>query len=284
MNLYALNENFEVIHIKQMEQEYEILQCQAADKKEEYTVLHFMNEQYVKKMLPPFFSLMDNHIYEDYKGCFTKEEDLYLVFYKKKGISLAGLLQERILSAEHKIQIGKHVLEKILLWNLPEFMVCQLLCMGRVLIDGDEVVFDYEWEQQALLEADMKLVNERVAAFTKQLFQREIEYSVGHGVTELAAYLEEGKAEDIFAIYEAYCSLLDGLSVKEEEYVSGVKRLRQKLLKGIKKGLEIGKILLLCIAYFAAVWLLVQGIQEERKEKQEAQGVVFEKIGTLTIR
>lgn len=284
MNLYALNENFEVIHIKQMEQEYEILQCQAADKKEEYTVLHFMNEQYVKKMLPPFFSLMDNHIYEDYKGCFTKEEDLYLVFYKKKGISLAGLLQERILSAEHKIQIGKHVLEKILLWNLPEFMVCQLLCMERVLIDGDEVVFDYEWEQQALLEADMKLVNERVAAFTKQLFQREIEYSVGHGVTELAAYLEEGKAEDIFAIYEAYCSLLDGLSVKEEEYVSGVKRLRQKLLKGIKKGLEIGKILLLCIAYFAAVWLLVQGIQEERKEKQEAQGVVFEKIGTLTIR
>lgn len=283
MNLYALNENFEVIHIKQIEKEYEILQCQAGDKKDEYTVLHFMNERYVKKLLQPFFSLMDNHMYEDYKGCFTKEDDLYLVFYRRKGIPLAKLLQEKILSAEQKIRIGKHVLEKILLWNLPEFMVCQLLCMERVLMDGEEVVFHYEWEQQALLEVDMKLVNEKMAAFTRQLFQREIECSIGHGLTELTVYFEQGKPEDVFAIYESYCSLLEGLSVEEEEYISGGKRFRQKLLKGIKKGLGIGKTFLIFAAYFAAVWLLVQGIEETKKEKQEVKGVIFERIGTLEI-
>lgn len=284
MNLYALNEEFEVIHIKQMEQEYGILQCQTENGKEKYTVLHFMNQQYVRKLLPPFFSLMDNHMYEDYKGCFIKEDDLYLVFYKREGLSLARLLQEKTLSAEYKIWIGKQVLEKLLLWNLPEFMICQLLYMDHILLSESEVVFDYEWKQQVLLEADMRLVNEKAAAFTKQLFQREIEYSIGHGLMELTACLEESKPEDVFAIYEAYSSLLDGLPVKEEEYISGGKRFKQRLFKGIKKGLEAGKIFLLFAAYFAVIWLLVQDIQEGKKEKQEAQGVVFEKIGNLTIR
>lgn len=279
MNLYALNENFEVIHIKQTEQEYEILQCRSGDKKEEYTVLHFMNEEYVKKLLQPFFSLMDNHMYEDYKGCFTKENDLYLVFYRRKGMPLTELLQEKVLSAEQKIAIGKHVLEKILLWNLPDFMVCQLLCIDRILIDGEEVLFHYEWQQQVLLEVDMKLVNEKAAAFIKQLFQREIEHFAAHGIEELAAYFGEGKAEDVFAIYESYCSFLEGISVREKEHVSGIERFRQKLSKGIKMGLGI----LVFAAYFAAVWLMVQKIETRQKEKQEVKGVIFERIGNLNI-
>ncbi|MCM1180660.1 MAG: hypothetical protein NC347_10420 [Clostridium sp.] len=279
MNLYALNENFEVIHIKQTEQEYEILQCRAEDKKEEYTVLHFMNEEYVKKLLQPFFSLMDNHMYEDYKGCFTKENDLYLIFYRRKGIPLTELLQEKVLSAEQKIAIGKHVLEKILLWNLPDFMVCQLLCIDRILIDGEEVLFHYEWQQQALLEVDMKLVNEKAAVFIKQLFQREMEYFAAHGIEELAACFEEGKAEDVFAIYESYCSFLEGISVGEKEHVSGIERFRQELSKGIKRGLGI----LVFAAYFAAVWLLIQEIEARQKEKQEVKGVIFERIGNLNI-
>jgi len=285
LKIYALNEYFEVIHVKQVEQDYEILQCLAENGGERYTMLHFMDEQYVRKLLSPFFALMDNHMFEDYKGCFTNGNDLYLVFYKRKGIPLAELLQENTLSAEQRLQIGKHILEKILLWNLPEFMICQLLCdMGQILVTGKEAVFDYEWRQQIRLEADMGLVNESMAAFIKQLFHREIEYGIGYGLTELTTFLEEGKTEDVFAVYEAYCRLLDGFKVGEDAYVSRKKKLQQRVSGVVKKGLKIGEMLLLLAVYLATAGLLVQEIQEEKKEKQDAQGVVFEKIGTLTIR
>lgn len=285
MKLCALNEHFEVIHIKPMEQEYEIVQCQADNGNERYTMLHFTNEAYVRELLPPFFALMDNHMYEDYKGCFTNGEDLYLVFYQGEGIPLTELLQENTLSAGQRLQIGKHILEKILLWQIPEFMVCQLLCdMGQIRVTGETVAFDYEWKQKIRLEADMGLVNECMAEFIKRLFQREIEYGIDHRLTELVAYLEEGKPEDVFAVYEAYCNFLDGLKVGEDAYVSRKKRLGQKVSGVVKKGLKIGEMLLVFAAYLAAAGLLVQEIQEGKKEKQEAQGVVFEKIGNLTIR
>ena len=76
----ALGQDFEVIHIKEMWQGYQILQCRTLNGTTQYTILRFEKEQYVKELLPIFFSLKENQAYEDYKGCFTKNGDLYVVF------------------------------------------------------------------------------------------------------------------------------------------------------------------------------------------------------------
>lgn len=284
MKICALNEEFEIIYVKQPEDTYEILQCETAESKEPYTILHFTEGLYLRTLLPVFFSLNDNMAYEDYKGCFVEDLDLYIAFHQRGGIPVTELIQENALSLEERIQIGKRVLEKLLLWNLPEFVVCRLLDIEHIRLLNGEVVFDYEWQLPWEMEADQVLADKRAAELMKRLFEREIKYSISPGLVELTAYLEQGKAEDIFAIYEEYCSLADVLPKEALEYVPKTRRLRQRLLQKVNKMLGLGKILLAAAVYAGIIWLLVQEIEEQQRGQEEVQGVVFEKIGNLTIR
>lgn len=284
MKICALNEEFEIIYVKQPEDTYGILQCETVESKEPYTILHFTEGLYLRTLLPIFFSLNDNMAYEDYKGCFVEDLDLYIAFHQRGGIPVTELIQENALSLEERIQIGKRVLEKLLLWNLPEFVVCRLLDIEHIRLLNGEVVFDYEWQLPWEMEADQILADKRAAELMKQLFEQEIEYSISPGLVELTAYLEQGRAEDIFAIYEEYCSLADVLPKEASEYVPGTRRLKQRLLQKVNKVLGLGKVLLAVAVYAGIIWLLVQEIEEQQRGQEEIQGVVFEKIGNLTIR
>lgn len=284
MVIQVLNEDFDVIHIKEVDSEYRILQCRTLTGKEDYTILHFRKEETVKTLLPLFYSLQENTVYEDYYGCFTRNEELYAVFYKRKGIPLSEQLAGQSLSLEQRILIGKRILEKFLLWRLPDFLICQLLDSSRVLIRDGEVAFCYDWDLSITEKTDIAVVNQRMAQFLQNLFQREAEYAVSPKLMSLLDNLKQNIPKDFFAIYEAYSSLYDVMPKEAEEYVSGFGRIKQKIYALVKKGSECMGILLFLTAYAAAILFMVKEIKSQNHKKEEPEGIIYETIGTLRIK
>lgn len=282
MIIQALNEEFEIVHIEQTREEYRVLYCRTP-KQEEYSILHFMQPQRVKKLLPLFYSLRKNAVYEDYKGCFSRQEELYAVFYKRKGASLRGLLSTQDMSLQQRILIGKKVLEKLLLWKLPDFLIVQLLDAERILVWKDEVQFAYDWDISLEDCFDMTAVNRRMGQLLHVLFQNEIENSMSIELIRLLDYLEKDMPEDFFAIYEAYSKLYDTMPQETEKYVSGISKIKKKIQKFFSKSVEFGKIALFVAAYIAAIWLLLDGIEAKKAKEQEKEGIIYETIGTLKI-
>lgn len=283
MIIEALNEKFEIIHIDQIQEEYRILHCRTPEQ-QEYTILHFKENGLVRTLLPRFDSLRDNVAYEDYKGCFSREEELYVVFYKRTGIPFTQFLLTQKEMLEQRIQIGKSVLEKILLWKLPDFMIVQLLDAKRILVQGEDVHFIYDWDVSLDERPDMSVINQRMAQLLGVLFQEEIANSVSPHLLKLLDHLEQDIPKDFFAIYEEYSSMHDIMPEEAQEYVSGIQKVKKRAKQTITKLSGYVKIALFVAGYVAAVWLLLNEIKERNAEEQETEGVIYEAIGGLKIK
>lgn len=284
MGIRAFYENFDIIHKNKVSEEYSVLQCRIPGKTEDYTVLHFERAETVKRLLPLFYSLQENVEFEDYRGCFSREEELYIVFRKRQGISLAEQLAGSRLSLEQRIRIGKQVLEKLLLWRLPDFMLCQLLDESRILIQDESVGFAYDWDLSMGEHCSMTMVNKRMAALLRALFQEEAEHAASPRLMKLLDDLEQDIPEDFFAIYEAYSSLYDVMPEEAGRYVSGFQKIKRDLSLLVKKGQRPMKIILFLAVYAAAVLWLLQEIKQQEVREDKTEGIVYETIGALRIK
>lgn len=284
MEIRAFDENFDIIHKNKISEEYSVLQCRIPGKTEDYTVLHFERAETVKRLLPLFYSLQENVEFEDYRGCFSREEELYIVFRKRQGISLAEQLAGSRLSLKQRIRIGKQVLEKLLLWRLPDFMLCQLLDESRILIQDESVGFAYDWDLSMGEHCSMTMVNKRMAGLLRALFQEEAEHAASPRLMKLLDDLEQDIPEDFFAIYEAYSSLYDVMPEEAGRYVSGFQKIKRDLSLLVKKGQRPMKIILFLAVYAAAVLWLLQEIKQQEVRENKTEGIVYETIGALRIK
>jgi hypothetical protein len=284
LGIRAFDENFDIIHKNKVSEEYSVLQCQIPGKTEDYTVLHFERAETVKRLLPLFYSLQENVEFEDYRGCFSREEELYIVFRKRQGISLAEQLAGSRLSLEQRIRIGKQVLEKLLLWRLPDFMLCQLLDESRILIQDESVGFAYDWDLSMGEHCSMTMVNKRMAGLLRALFQEEAEHAASPRLMKLLDDLEQDIPEDFFAIYEAYSSLYDVMPEEAGRYVSGFQKIKRDLSLLVKKGQRPMKIILFLAVYAAVVLWLLQEIKQQEVRENKTEGIVYETIGALRIK
>lgn len=279
----ALDKEFEVIHVIDKSSGYRILQCCDTKERQIYTVLHFKENEMIKKLLPLFYLLGDNGLCEDYQGCFSSEEGLFCVFCKRKGIPLNVWLEEEP-DLDKRVQIGKKLLEKLILWKIPDFMICQLIDKRKILIREEDIEFDYDWSFELIEPYNMTLINQRMKALLEYLFHHEISHSVSPALMRLIKDLEKDVPEDFFAIYEAYNSLYDDMAEDVDRYLSRFERAKVKVQSFIQKVIEIGKLMLCVAAYVAAVYLFLSEIKEQEKRREDIEKVRYEKIGTLEIR
>lgn len=283
--IHVFGEELKVLHIDSREN-HEILQCYSLREKRQYLLLHYIEYGQVKRLLPYYFSLMDNDVFEDYKGCFTENGELYLAFYKRYGETLKDLLQKEMLSLEKRILLGRRLLEKILLWKLPCGVAGQVLAAERILVDGEELAFDYAWEGEVETEDDICLFAERMSDLTEVLFRQEISHGAGAKLTEFLTELKQGKMTTILDIYEEYCSMCEHLPDECAEEITLTARLKRIYLKCSERLQQSAGEFLFFIGYVTVLVLLIVGIQKQKEEKQKekAQGVVYTEIGTLSIR
>lgn len=283
MVIKALDKEFEVIHVIDKSSAYRILQCYDTEERQAYTILHFRENEKIKQLLPVFYLLSENGLCEDYRGCFSSEEGLFCVFCKRKGIPLDVWLEEEP-SLDQRIQIGKKLLEKMILWKMPDFMLCQLTDRKKILVREEEVEFDYDWDFELTEPYNMAVINQRMKILLECLFHTEISHSVSPALMKLIKELEQNMPEDFFAIYEAYSNLYEDMAEDVDHYISKFEKAKIRVQFFMQKVIEIGKVMICVLAYVVAVYLFVSGIKEQEKKREDVEKVLYERIGTLEIR
>ncbi len=279
MIIHAFGEEFEVIHVDR-KQECEILQCYVFSENKNYILLHYTEYELVRYLLPYYFHLMENDAFKDYRGCFTEQGELYLAFYKGYGRPLENLVQGGTLSFARRLLLGRRILEKLLLWKLPCGIAAQILDVSRILVDGENIAFDYAWEETAKAEDDFHILAVRVADLIEFLCNKEMKSSVGTKLTDFITGLEQEKMKTILAIYEGYCTMCETLPCEFEEEISEMGHLKAiytRCLERMQKSLEE---ILVLIGYLLVLALLIAGLQ---KQKEEEQGAAYTEIGTLSV-
>ncbi|MDE6626912.1 MAG: hypothetical protein K2K56_11165 [Lachnospiraceae bacterium] len=282
--IQAFEETYDVIYIKREMEQYRVMQCRCMRSGEDYTVFHFRIAQMVRELLPLFYTLEEDTAYDDYKGCFSKDGELYVFFYQREGVPLSGLLVTQSLPLEQRNQMIKRIMEKFLLWRLPDFMICQLLDVSRIMWRDGEVEFDYDWNPAFGKDSGMTEVNQRMEKLLKDVFSEEVGRGSIPGLAGIITRLEQNVPEDFFAVYEAYSSLYDVLEKEAGEYVTGFTKLKNKIAEVMQRGAEVLKVVLFLAAYTVALVLLVKELRSHKEKQEPAPGVIYETIGNLQIK
>ncbi len=285
MKIQALQETFDVIYISEPAGEYRVLYCRGNYAGDTYAILNFQDRGMVREVLPHFHALEGNTAWSCYKGCFTRGGELYAVFMSAEGTRFTELLESGALSLERRLQVGKEFLEQLLLWDLPEYFLCQFLDVKRMQIRSGRAEIYYGWDVSVGREAGQKEVNERMADFLEHLFFGEEEWA-SPSLTELRDRLraqEETSRMDFFSIYRAFEELCEKMPEEVGKPLTWFERLRGKMIELVHRGKGILEAVLFLIGYVAVVVLFLYGLREFVSGVEE-EGVRYESIGTLKIK
>lgn len=280
----ALGEVFRIISVERNAEDFALLHCIADSDNRRYTILHFSNDTYVRRLLPSFYEWMEREESGDYRGCFAMQGGLYAVFFERDGRPLMSLLEEGVLSLEQRILTGKKILEWTLIDQIPEFFLCQMLLPQRICLQGENPVFSYGWDCRTEIGCGMAGVCRAAGCLMRALFAEEAARNASPSLTEMTEWLEQGEARNLLAIYQAYQRMADSISEEVSGWRSPRQERREKMSHFRDRSLRFALILLPLLLLLATGLALAGQFRKQAEAQKETQGVIFESIGTLPIR
>lgn len=248
-----------------------------------YTLLQIDSEERIRWLLEQNLLWKEqNRSFVDYKECFIWKNTLILVFLRREGVPLSLWLSEQDSSLSLRLELGKRILERLLLLNMPEFLLAGILNPNCILVTREEeIVICYEPEQLARNNAEaQKMLPEHFFQVFSLLFRKEEQSRVCVEIHDFLEQLLQEPYRDVFQIYQFYDGMLNRLQ-GQEEYFTGVKRWlfrMQRLGTGL---IELGQRLAVPVIAVAGMVLLIYLICHSNPE--EIPEYRFEQIGTLDI-
>lgn len=220
--------------------------------------------------------------FTDLEDYFTDDAFLYAVMQLGAGKPLSEKLSEEKCSLTERLEIGRHLLERLVLLDPAPYFFCAAMDVSRIRTDAAlESTFDYdlsELPEYAKISFDMGA--ERLCGVMDQLFPEERKQRSMPELERFCYGLSHGEYADLLSILQAYnevCAVwLNRTEAELTPQTLGFKlwALFKKLLRVLRKLALIG-ILLLALLYLGlSVW--------EFAKPPEA-GQTFSRIGTLEI-
>lgn len=258
--------------------------CQEETGGEKYTIVRIKNRLWITKVVEFLMHQKQNHHFTDFVSCFFDGECFHVVMRYAEGISLDEKLQNENLSLEERFSIGKGILEKILMLNMPDYFLKDCLKAEQIILSaGLEVGFQYEllnigdygrvqfWQVQNSLLRLFRL-----------LLGQEMKKKMLPPVNCFCDFLRKGGYQDILEIYTAYDKVY-----KEVQELSDVREILPRtwsfrLWDRVKKGIPVIKRVCAVGLLLLAVIFLIYTVRESMQEGGEKKS--FSYIGTLEIR
>ena len=241
---------------------------------------------------PAVLELAQNPAFTELKEYFVEQEALYLVFPYPQGNSLETCLTEKQdWTAMERFYVGQAVMERMILLQVPDWLLGGVLEAAAIYPEQDPVGFYYLYRDPADGKPGWEGIQTGLTALATELFGKEIG---GGRYAEIEAFrdrLENGAYADIMEIYRSYLELMpvcgEDRSLPQEEKVPLMERLKKwkkRLLTGFK--LLMGAAVLLTavtmvpklwkekvlpVAHAAALWKAVYVDGETLEAETEAE-------------
>lgn len=282
MVIHTLKRDYQVIYRRQEAENFEILVCQDRTKPEDtfYTLLRFVQDKEIRW-------LVEQHLLQkgitgrlsDYKESFIWQDGFVMVFARREGRGLKQWLEENP-DMHQRVEMGKCLLERLLLLNMPEYLLGSILNEECILVTKTgKVAVRYEPHKIVCGSGD---TGQTVGEGFYKVFCMLLEQEPQAYRTQIHNFLELLRQEpyqDVFGIYQNYERMQEELGreavLKQETWRSRIAKMGNCLS-------ALGKKLAIPLVWAAAMVLMIYGICHTEQTPEE--GFIIEQIGTLPIR
>lgn len=285
MVINTLRHNYYVIHKLADDKDFETFLCSEQDSEasQRYSVARLKDKELTYKLITVFTELMKNSAFEDYYECFSKDGYLYLVFTHHAEPLLINKLKNERCELKERLEIGKRLLERVILLDMPDFILCDALADHNVMVSSSlEVQFNYILSDIGQFDKiGIREIGHRLWALYSHLFEYELSLEASADIKGFIDYLQGQQYQSIFNVYEKYEKLYEKLngmnkleSIKPNTFLF---RLWERI-KGLAKYIKpvVSVIVVLLIAAYLIYTIL-------HKKVDAALVSNFDRIGTVTI-
>jgi hypothetical protein len=285
MVINTLKHNYYVIHKLNEDQEFETHLCYEVDKNTQnrYRVLRLKSKDLTYQLISVFMELKEQSSFTDFYDCFSKDGFLYLVFLHNDYPLLVKKLDNERCELKERLEIGKTLLEHILMLNMPDFILYDALSESGVTVSPAlEVQFNYSLTSIRQYQTiGISEVKKRICILFTHLFEYELKKEASGDIEDFITELKELEFKNYFEIFKKYEALYEKLSTGDLIQKIKPHTFLFRLWDRIK---GLGKYVKPLVS--AAIVLLIAGYliySIMNKKVDEATVFNFEQIGTVTI-
>lgn len=284
MMIQTLGRKYNVIRYVYSDSNTERYICMEEEEGTNYTVIRIKNRMWIMRTMEFLMRQMENHAFTDFVSCFASGEYMHVVMKYAEGIPLKGKLQDENCPLEERMAIGKAILDKIMLLNMPDYFLQDCLKQESIIVSPAlEINFRYclsDINQYGRVQfRDVQICLRRLF---EALFGWEMDRRVLAPASRFCSLLKRGEYQDILAVYADY-----GAICREIGDIPAVElatpRTRGFLAwERIKRCFAPVKKILFLLVMLCAVFFLVYSVYESMQEGGRKE--LFEYIGTLEIK
>lgn len=284
MIIQSLEKKFIVIELLFSDRHMDRYICQEEGGENKYNVICVKDRVWIRKAMQFLMEQMENTHFTDFLSCFFSEACLYVVLKYGEGISLEEKLGNVDCPLQERIVIGKNILEKIMLMDMPDYFVCDCLRSGNVMVSSAlEVSFRYELSKLRSYHLTSFIqVQTCMEVLFGTLFFQEQKQDMLPPISSFCHALQKGEYQDIREIYAAYdemCRNVEALSARD---AVSPHTWSFRLWDRIKGYFGWCRKMAAFILMILAILFLINTVQKSLEEGREK--IIFESIGTLQIR
>lgn len=249
-----------------------------------YRVVRIINRELTYKLITFFMEQKNNIAFVDYYDCFSKDGNLYLVFSNNEYQPFMNKLKQEDCVLKERLEIGKRILERVLLLNIPTILLYDVLSEGSIGVsDSLEIAFDYNLVSIPLFDkVQMKDVQERFHVLFNHLFAHELLTMASDDIMNFIKRLSEVEVQNCFEIYQNYEALYEKLSNTETLQSIKPNTRAFRSWEFIKKIGKVIKPLFMLAILGLIIGYLVYSIIQLNTDVTEV--INYQKIGTITIK
>lgn len=242
--------------------------CRCMEDGVEYHLVQLMGKPGMAK-IPGVLELVENPAFTELKEYFVDQEMLSLVFPYPQGDSLETCLAGRKgWTMAERFAVGQAVMERIILLQVPEWILGSVLDVGAIYPEQEPLGFYYFYS--VLEQPGWDGIQSGLSALAAKLFEMELD---GGRYPEIQGYqsrLMAGELTGMMEVYQSYLELMpvcgEDRSLPEKEKVP----LKERLEKWKKRSLTAFKLLMGAAVLLTAVTMIPKLWKEEVQPVVEA--------------
>jgi hypothetical protein len=284
MIIQTLNRRFEVIVVLRSGHDADIYVCRDLweEGERKYLLAAIKNPDLVYACAPFFAKQKENRPFKDFLECFSRDGLFYAVFAYYAKPLLKAKFSEELYFLDERLEIGKNVLSRIILQQMPPAILYEALQERNLLLDDAlQVYFNYILEEiPSYGRISMDRVQAELGRLFRFLLRQELDTQVMEGLRGFVEDLEQCRFADSMEIYEAYDILYDRLKELQDIGELNPQNFLFRMWEWLKKMFSYLRPVLAGIVLATALGFLIYSFVNPAVAPSNS-GTTIEAIGTV---
>lgn len=284
MVIQTLGKKYVVIKYCSSNSRMERFLCKEESDGKCYTVIRIKDRDWITKTMEFLIREMENKSFTDLSSCFTEEEYFHVVLSYTEGISLQEKLGNEICSLEERLEIGRHLLERIMLLDMSDYFLQECLNLEHIVVLPDlDIAFTYELNTVFQYDKyDFTQVRHGLLQVMGILFEDELKKKILPPLNHFQDMLRKAEWKDTLEIFRQYRKMCQEVFSMAPEEMELPKTWVFRVWERLRRFIAPLKKILALLLFLLAVLYLIHTVQKSVETSAEKK--VFDSIGTLEIR